>query len=157
MNILEMTEGELYKAGLEELIGQMGTTYTEQFLKQCKPNDSDYTAERHKSLDDDPDIPTMVNQIQERKTAQEAEERTKAERIDAWRKGLLELTDIEICELGAKILTDKLGVPGSIAFLHYYFKQNEWSQSVDLPQQPVSDGDTDAILAQQKHATEPQD
>ncbi len=63
MNILEMTEGELYKAGLEELIVQMGTTYTEQFLKQCKPNDYDYTAERHKWLDDDPDIPTMVNQI----------------------------------------------------------------------------------------------
>ena len=116
MNILEMTEGELYKAGLEELRVQMGTTYTEQFLKLCKPNDSDYTAERYKSLDDDPDIPTMVNQIQERKIAQETEERIRAERIEAWRKGLLELTNIEICELGAKILTDKLGIPGSIAF-----------------------------------------
>ena len=157
MNILEMTEGELYKAGLEELIVQMGTTYTEQFLKQCKPNDYDYTDERYKWLDDDPDIPTMVNQIQERKTAQEAEERIRAERIDAWRKGLLELTNIEICELGAKILTDKLGVLGSIAFLHHHFKQNEWAQPVDLPQQPVPDGDTDAILTQQKHATESQD
>ena len=157
MNILEMTDGELYKAGLEELIAQMGTTYTEQFLKLCKPNDYDYTAERHKSLDDDPDIPTMVNQIQERRIAQEAEERIRAERIDAWRKGLLELTNIEICELGAKILTDTLGVPGSIAFLHHHFKQNQWAQSVDLPQQPVSDGDTDAVLVQQKQATEPQD
>ena len=157
MNILEMTEGELYKAGLEELIRQMGVTYTEQFLKQCKPNDYDYTAERHKSLDDDPDIPTMVNQIQERKIAQEAEEHIRTERIDAWRKGLLELTNIEICELGAKILTEKLGVPGSIAFLRHHFKQNEWAQSVNLPQQPVSNGDTDAILTQQKHAAEPQD
>ena len=67
MNILEMTAGELYKAGLEELIEQMGTTYTEQFLKLCKPNDSDYTAERHKWLDDDPDIPTMVNQSSRKK------------------------------------------------------------------------------------------
>ena len=157
MNILEMTDGELYKAGLEELIAQMGTTYTELFLKLCKPNDYDYTVERHKSLDDDPDIPTMVNQIRERKIAQEAEEHIRAERIDAWRKGLLELTDIEICELGAKILTDKLGVPGSIAFLRHHFKQNEWAQSVDLPQQPMSDGDTDAILTQQKQTTEPQD
>ncbi len=48
MNILEMTEGELYKAGLQELIVQMGHTYTEQFLKQCKPNEYDYTDERHK-------------------------------------------------------------------------------------------------------------
>ena len=157
MNILEMTEDELYKAGLEELIVQMGTTYTEQFLKQCKPNDYDYTAERHKSLDGDPDIPTMVNQIQERRIVQEAEEHIRTERIDAWRKGLLELTNIEICELGAKILTDKLGIPSSIAFLRHHFKQNEWAQSVDPPQQPVSDSDTDAVLTQQKHATEPQD
>ena len=96
MNILEMTAGELYKAGLEELIIQMGSTYTEQFLKQCKPNDYDYTAERHKWLDDDPDIPTMVNQIQERKITKEAEERIRTESIEAWRKGLLELTNIEI-------------------------------------------------------------
>lgn len=40
MNILEMTEGELYKVGVKELTLQMGSTYTEQFLKQCKPNDS---------------------------------------------------------------------------------------------------------------------
>ncbi len=78
-------------------------------------------------MDDDPDIPTMVNQIQERKTDQEVEERIRTKRIDAWRKGLLELTEIEICELGAKILTDKLGIPGSIAFLHHHFKQNEWA------------------------------
>ena len=118
---------KLYKVGLEELIVQMGPTYTDQFLNQCKPNAYDYTAERHKWLDDDPDIPTMVNQIQERKIAQEAEKRIRAERIDAWRKGLLELTNIEICELGAKILTDKLGVPGSIAFLRHHFKQKEWA------------------------------
>ena len=91
------------------------------------------------------------------KIAQETEERIRAERIEAWRKGLLELTNTEICELGAKILTDKLGVPGSIAFLRHHFKQNEWAQSVDPPQQPVSDSDADAILTQEKHITEPQD
>ena len=142
MNILEMTAGELYKAGVDELIAQMGYAYTERFLQQCKPNDNDYTAARHKWLDDDPDISTMVKQIQARKAAQETEERIKAERIEAWRKGLLQLTDIEIHEFGAKVLTDKLGVPGSIQFLRHHFKQNEWAQSVDLPQQPLSDGDT---------------
>ena len=142
MNILEMTAGELYKAGVDELIAQMGHAYTDRFLQQCKPNDNDYTAERHKWLDDDPDIPTMIKRIQARKAAQETEERIKTERIQAWRKGLLQLTDIEIHEFGAKVLTDKLGVPGSIQFLRHHFKQNEWAQSVDLPQQPVLDGDT---------------
>ena len=138
MNILKMAKNELYKAGLKELMTQMGTAYTERSLQQCKPNNYDYTAERHKWLDDDPDIPTMVKQIQERKTSQETEARVTAERIEAWRNGLLELTDIEICELGAKILTDKLGVPGSIGFLLHHFKQNENR----LPQQLKRDSRT---------------
>ena len=138
MNILEMTENELYEAGLKELMTQIGTTYTERFLRQCKPNDYDYTAERYKWLDDDPDIPTMVKRIQERKTSQETEARVTAERIEAWRKGLLELTDIEIYELGSKVLTDKLGVSGSIGFLRHHFKRTE----KPLPQQPKRDSGT---------------
>lgn len=138
MNILEMTENELYEAGLKELMTQIGAAYTDLFLQQCKPNDYDYTAERHKWLDNDPDIPTMVKRIQERKTSQETEARVAAERIEAWRKGLLELTDIEIYELGAKILTDKLGVPGSIRFLRHHFKQTE----NPLQQQPKHESGT---------------
>ena len=138
MNILEMTENELYEKGLKELMKQMGTVYTDRFLQQCKPNDYDYTAERHKWLDDDPDIPTMVKRIQERKISQKTEACVTAERIEAWRKGLLELTDIEIYELGTKVLTDKLGVPGSIGFLRHHFRQNE----NPLPQQPKHESGT---------------
>ena len=153
MDTLEMTEHELYEAGLKELITQMGTAYTKRFLQQCKPNDHDYTAERHKWLGDDPDIPTMVKRIQERTASEEIETRATAERIEAWRKGLLELTDIEIYELGAKVLTDTLGVPGSIGFLRHHFKQHE----NPLPQQSVSDKDTDVISNQQIHAVESRD
>ena len=147
------TENELYEAGLKELITQMGAAYMDPFLQQCKPNDYDHTAERHKWLDDDPDIPTMVKRIQERKTQQETEARVTGERIEAWRKGLLELTDIEIYELGAKVLTDKLGVPGSIGFLRHHFKQDE----NPLPQQSMPDKDTPVIPNQQTHAAEPRD
>lgn len=133
MNTLEMTENQLYEAGLKELITQMGTAYTKRFLQQCKPNDYDYTTERQKWLDDDPDISTMVKRIQERETLQETEARVTAERIEAWREGLLELTDIEIYALGAKVLTDKLGVPGSIGFLRHHFKQNEKSHAAATP------------------------
>ena len=132
MNPLEMTENQLYEAGLKELITQMGTTYTKRFLQQCKPNDYDYTAERQKWLDDDPDIPTMVKRIQEQTASKEIEARATAERIEAWRKGLLELTDTEIYELGAKVLTDKLGVPGSIGFLRHHFKRNEKSHAAAI-------------------------
>ena len=151
MNTLEMTGNEFYEVGLKELMAQMGPAYTERFLRQCKPNDYDYTAERHKWLNDDPDIPTMVKLIQERKVSQETEARIVAERIEAWRKGLLELTDIEIYEFGAKVLTNKLGVLGSIGFLRHHFKQIE----NPLAQQSPSDRDTNISSNQQTHETEP--
>lgn len=119
MDILEMTEHELYEAGFKELIAQMGTAYTERFLRQCKRNDYNYTTERQKWLDDDPDIPTMVKQIQKRKASEETEARVTSERIEAWRKGLLELTD-------------KLGIPGSIGFLRHHFKRNEKSHAAAI-------------------------
>ena len=50
MDILEMTDLELYELGTKKLTEQMGTTYAAQFLQKCKPRDYDYTAERHKWL-----------------------------------------------------------------------------------------------------------
>lgn len=138
MHILKTAENEFYEIGLKELMAQIGTAYTKRFLQQCKPNDCDYTAERHKWLDNDPDIPTMVKRIRERKASQETEACIVADRIEAWRKGLLELTDIEIYEFGAKVLTDKLGVLGSMRFLRYHFKRIE----NPLTQQSPSDRDT---------------
>lgn len=151
MNILKTAESELYEIGLKELMAQMGRAYTERFLQQCKLNDYDYTAERHKWLDDEPDIPTIVERIQERKVSQEAEAHITAERINAWRQDLLELTDVEIYKFGAKVLTDRLGVPGSMGFLRYHFKQNE----NPLAQPSPSDRDTNIGSNQQTRETEP--
>ena len=139
MNILEMTDKELYEAGLAELTTQLGTDYTERFLQQLKPRSYDYTAERHKLQANQPDIDTIVNHIQEKEASREAEECIKSARIDAWREGLLELTDLEICELGAKILADKLHVYGSIGFFKHHFKHFNDAQPIDLPRQPVRD------------------
>lgn len=139
MNILEMTDKELYEAGLAELTVQLGTDYTERFLQQLKPRSYDYTAERHKLLANQPDIDTIVNHIQEKEASREVEECIKSERIDAWREGLLELTDLEICELGAKVLADKLHVYGAIGFFKHHFKHFKDAQPIDLPRQPVRD------------------
>ena len=99
MKILEMTDKELYELGHKTLTDELGADQVERFIRQCKPRDYDYTAERHKRLVDDPDILTMAKQIQEEKALRAKEESVKAERISAWRSGLLELTDIEIYEL----------------------------------------------------------
>ena len=107
--------------GIKELIEQIGPAYTERFLLQCKPNESDYSVERHKLLADQPDIDTIVKRIEKREADRKEEERIKTERVAAWRKGVLELTDIEIYELAVKILvdncicTDILGSSSSIS------------------------------------------
>ena len=63
MNILGITDKELYEIGLAELKVQLGPACTERFLRQCKPSDPDYTAERHKWLANQPDIPTIAKRI----------------------------------------------------------------------------------------------
>ncbi len=136
MDILKMTDLEIYELGIKELIEQIGPANTERFLRQCKPNKYDYSVERHKLLADQSDIDTIVKRIQKRETERKEEEHIKTERIAAWRKGILELTDIEIYELAFKILVDKLQVYGSIGFLQQHFKNlNIDDQLFDLRQQ----------------------
>ena len=122
MNVLVMTDLEIYKAAIAELTTQLEPAYTEKFLRRCKPNEYDYAAERHKLLADQPDIDTIVARIRRREVERKEEERIKAERVAAWRNGSLELTDIEIYELGLKILVDKLHVYGYVGFLQQHFK-----------------------------------
>lgn len=129
MDVLKMTDLEIYELGIKELTEQLGAAYTKRFLQRCKPRDYDYTAERHKLLANDPDIPTIVKQIQQARTAEEKEEYIKAERIASWRKGLLELTDIEIYELALKVLRDRLDGYGLATFIMHHFKVNKTKES----------------------------
>ena len=135
MDVLKMTDLEIYELGIKELTEQLGAAYTKRFLQRCKPRDYDYTAERHKLLANDPDIPTIVKQIQQARAAEEKEEYIKAERVASWRKGLLELTDIEIYELALKVLRDRLNGYGLATFIMHHFKVNKTTENdVDVPQ-----------------------
>lgn len=151
-----MTNLELYEVGIKELTEQLGPAYTAKFLQQCKPSNYDYTAERHKLLEDQPSIDKIVERIHRREVERKEEERIKTERIAAWRKGLLELTNIEIYELGLKILADKLHVYGYVGFLQQHFKHLNSDQLVDKPQ-PQSDNDVSLAQAEQILTTEPHD
>lgn len=157
MNVLDMTDLEIYELGIKKLTEQMGTTYAARFLQKCKPRDYDYTAERHKWLVDDLDIPTMVEQIQEAGALQAEEERIKAERVAAWRMGLLELTDIEIYELGIKILADDLRAYGLLRFITQHFKQLNIDQPIDQSPQPHSDKNVRLGRTEQRPTPEPHD
>jgi len=156
MDILKMTDLEIYKMGLKELKAQLGPAYTARFLQQCKPSEYDYTAERHKLLENQPSIDKIVNRIRRREAERKEEERIKADRVAAWRKGLLELTNIEIYELGLKILVDKLHVYGYVGFLQQHFKNLNSDQPIDQSQQPLPDSDASVMPNQQIRETDPQ-
>ena len=145
MDVLKMTDLEIYELGIKELTEQLGAAYTKRFLQRCKPNEYDYSVERHKLLADQPDIPTIAKRIQKREAERKEEERIKAERVAAWRKGVLELTDIEIYELATKILVDKLHVYGYVGFCQQHFKNLNANQPIDLSQQPLSDRDVNSV------------
>jgi hypothetical protein len=139
MNVLEMTDLEIYETAITELTAQLGHAYTEKFLQQCKPNEYDYSIERHKILADQPDIDTIVERIQQREAARKEEERVKAERVAAWRNGSIELTDIEIYELALKILIEKFDAYGFVQFFRQNFKHLSNDQSINLLQQPLTE------------------
>ncbi|MDE0425917.1 MAG: hypothetical protein OXN25_13735 [Candidatus Poribacteria bacterium] len=155
MNVLEMTDLEIYEAAIAELTAQLGSAHTDQFLRQCKPNEYDYSVERHKWLDDEPDIDTIVARIRQREAEEKKEERIKAERVAKWRKGLLELTDIEIYEVGLKILIDKFDAYGYVRFFQQHFKRLSDVQPADQP--PVPDNNLNVIPPKRIPAAETQD
>ena len=153
MNVLEMTDLEIYEAAITELTAQLGTAYAAKFLQQCKPNDYDYSIERHKLLANQPGIDEIVARIRRREVERKKEERIKAERVTAWRNGSLELTDIEIYELGLKIIIDKFEVYGFIQFFQEHFKHLNGDQS----QESLPDSGASLTPNQRIRATDSQD
>ncbi len=153
MDILKMTDLEIYEMGMEELASQLSTAEKMRFLQQCKPSDYDYTAERHRLLANQPGIDEIVARIQRREAGRKEEERIKVERIAAWRNGLLELTDIEIYELGLKVLADGLGAYGLLRFITQHFKHLNGDQS----QQSLQDSGVSITPSRRLRATDPQD
>ena len=117
MNILEMTDSEMYELGMKTLISKLGAAKTQWFIRQCQPGTGDYSVDRHQLLANLPDIDTIAKRIQERRTARANEERARARRFAASPHEMQKMTDLEIYEIGARVLTKILGVGGSMEFL----------------------------------------
>ncbi|MDE0425912.1 MAG: tetratricopeptide repeat protein [Candidatus Poribacteria bacterium] len=115
MNVLEMTDSELYEMGFKILTDKLGASEVPRFIRQCQPGTGDYSVDRHKWLDDE-DIDTIVKRIQESRAAREAEERARAERFAAPQSEIKKMADLEVFEIGNQILVEKLGIDGFIRF-----------------------------------------
>ena len=117
MNILEMTDSEIYELGMKALVDKLGTTETQRFIRQCQPGTGDYSVDRHQLLANLPDIDTIAKRIQERRTPRANEERARARRFAASQSEIQKMTDLEIYEIGSRVLTKTLGVAGAMNFL----------------------------------------
>ena len=112
-----MTDSEIYELGMKTLISKLGAAKTQWFIRQCQPGTGDYSVDRHQLLANLPDIDTIAKRIQERRTARANEERARARRFAANQNEMQKMTDLEIYEIGARVLTKILGVGGSMEFL----------------------------------------
>ena len=117
MNTLEMTDNELYELGIKILTDKLGASQVPRFIRQIRPGKGDYSVDRHKLLANQPDIDTIVKQIQERHPAREAAERARVKRFAAPQGEIRKMTDIEIYEIGNQVLVDKLGPDGLMGFI----------------------------------------
>ena len=117
MNTLEMTDNELYELGVKILTDKLGASQVPRFIRQIRPGKGDYSVDRHKLLENQPDIDTIVKRIQGRRKEREAEERARAERFAAPQSEIREMTDIQIYEIGSRALVNKLGIDGVWGFI----------------------------------------
>ena len=130
MELLETTTLEFYALGIEALTDELNPDEIKRFLHQCKPGTGDYTADRHNWLKDEP-LDTSVKRLEAARVARE--ERVKAQRVAAWRKNLLELTDIELFEVALEVLLDKIGHYGMLRFFGYCHQNYDALPQLSLP------------------------
>lgn len=117
MKTLEKTDKELYDIGHKILTDKLGDDQVERFIGQCKPGEGDYSVDRHKLLENQPDIDTIAKRIQEGRKVRIIKEQERAEKLARPQDEIRKMTDLEIFEIGLKVLVDKLGVAGYWRFL----------------------------------------
>lgn len=123
MNIFKMTEQEIYEAGIEILKEKLGPAI-DRFLPQCKPGKGNWSVDRHKWINREPDIQSLAKRIQQSREKAAEEERLRRQRAAASRAEILKMTDFEIYEIGLGVLCDKLGPAGMNRFHRYCAQLN---------------------------------
>ena len=123
MNIFKMTEQEIYEAGIEILKEKLGPAI-DRFLPQCKPGKGNWSVDRHKWINREPDIQSLAKRIQQSREKAAEEERLRKQRAAASLAEILKMTDFEIYEIGLGVLCDKLGPAGMNRFHRYCAQLN---------------------------------
>ncbi|MDE0010972.1 MAG: hypothetical protein OXU36_07490 [Candidatus Poribacteria bacterium] len=128
MNVLKMTDSELYKLGIEILTTKLGKVGISRFLtiNMRAPCTGDYTNERHEWLDKS-NKKTAVKKSKEVEKKHDVKQKTgnpvSPTKIGTSedRKPLVlrvrEMSDLELYEAGLEVLVDKLSIAGMPRFI----------------------------------------
>ena len=124
MNVLKMTDNEVYKLGIEALAAKLGVAGVSRFLNQIQPLTGDYSVERHEWLDNLPDMDTLIEQIRQASKDAEAE-RKRISKLKAYisKNGkplaarIQKISDEDLHKLGVEALVDKLSIAGMPRFI----------------------------------------
>ena len=124
MNVLKMTDNEVYQLGIEALAAKLGVAGVSRFLKQIQPLTGDYSVERHKWLDNLPDMDTLIEQIRQASKDAEAE-RNRISKLKTYisKNGkplatrIQKISDEDLHKLGLEALVDKLSIAGMPRFI----------------------------------------
>lgn len=124
MKILKMTDNEVYQLGIEALAAKLGVAGVPRFLKQIQPLTGDYSVERHKWLDNLPDMDTLIEQIRQASKDAEAE-RNRISKLKTYifKNGkplaarIQKISDEDLHRLGVEALVNKLSIAGMPRFI----------------------------------------
>ncbi len=126
MNILKMTDSELYDLGVEALTTKLGKAGASRFLiiNMHAPCTGDYSVERHEWQDNLPDIDTLVEQIQQA-SKEEKIERNRISKLKTYisKNGkplatrIQEISDEDLYTLGLEALVGRLSIAGMPRFI----------------------------------------
>lgn len=124
MNVLKMTDDEVYQLGIEALTNKLGIEGVPRFLKQMQPCTGDYSVERHEWQDNLPDIDTLVEQIRQASKEEEIE-RKRISKLKTYisKNGkplatrIRQISDEDLYKLGLEALVDKLSIAGMPRFI----------------------------------------
>lgn len=128
MDVIEMTDADIYEVSLEALMDKLGPGRTKRFLRQCKPPESEIALVAWKLSKRE--MTLIQKKIYE---ARGAEQDNLEKRV--------ELSDHEIYQLGLKAISGKLGPAGLMRFL-LISKPGSGDYSVDRHKLSMPDLDT---------------
>ena len=124
MDVLTMTDDEVYQLGTEALANKLGIAGVPRFLKQIQPLTGDYSIERHEWQDNLPDIDTLVEQIRQASKEEEIE-RKRISKLKTYisKNGkplatrIRQISDEDLYKLGLEALVDRLSIAGMPRFI----------------------------------------